>query len=63
MDESRRRTLLTLIDLAGESTPNACWDDRSAMELLRRQATPEELRELGMSEQLIAQVFAEEHAG
>ena len=63
MDETRRRTLLTLIDLAGENSPSACWDDRRAMELLRSQATAEELRELGMDEQLIAQVFAEEHAG
>ena len=63
VDPARRRTLLTLIDLAGENSPNACWDDRRAMQLLRAQATAEELRELGMDEQLIAQVFAEEHAG
>lgn len=62
MDENRRRTLLALMDLAEENSPNACWDDRRAMELLRSQATPDELRELGMSEQLIAHVFAEEHA-
>ena len=63
MDESRRRTLLTLIQLAEENSPSACWDDRRAMELLRKEATAEELRELGMDEQLIAHVFAEEHAG
>jgi hypothetical protein len=63
MDETRRRTLLTLIELAGENSPSACWDDRRAIELLRREATPEELRELGMDEQMIAHVFAEEHAG
>jgi hypothetical protein len=62
MDESRRRTLLTLIHLAEENSPSACWDDRRAMELLRKEATAEELRELGMDEQLIAHVFAEEHA-
>ena len=62
MDESRRRTLLALIHLAEENSPSACWDDRRAMELLRREATAEELRELGMDERLIEHVFAEEHA-
>jgi hypothetical protein len=63
VDESRRRTLLALIHLAEENSPSACWDDRRAMELLRREATAEELRELGMDERLIEHVFAEEHAG
>jgi hypothetical protein len=63
VEESRRRTLLTLIHLAEENSPNACWDDHRAMELLRKEATAGELRELGMDEQLIAHVFAEEHAG
>lgn len=63
VDESRRRTLLALIELAGENSPSACWDDQRAIELLRRQATPAELRELGVDERLIAHVFAEEHAG
>lgn len=62
VDESRRRTLLTLIHLAEENSPSACWDDRRAIELLRREATAEELRELGMDQRLIAHVFAEEHA-
>jgi hypothetical protein len=60
VDESRRKTLLALIDLAGENSPSACWDDRRAAELLRREASPEELRELGMDERLIDFVFAEE---
>ena len=63
MDESRRRTLLTLLELAGENSPNACWDDQRAVDLLRRQSTAAELRELGVEERLIAHVFAEEHAG
>lgn len=62
MDETRRRTLLALIDLAGESVPTACWDDRRALELLRTQATADELRELGAEERLIAHIYAEEHA-
>ena len=62
VDENRRRTLRTLIELAEENSPSACWDDRRAMELLRKEATAEELRELGMDEQMIAHVFAEEHA-
>ena len=63
MDESRRRTLLALIHLAEENSPAACWDDRRAMELLRKEATAEELRELGCDESLIAHIFAEQHAG
>ncbi|MBV8515833.1 MAG: hypothetical protein JO197_00370 [Acidobacteria bacterium] len=62
MDDDRRRTLLALIELAEENSPSACWDDRRAVELLRTQATPDELRALGMSERLIEYVFAEPHA-
>ena len=63
MEESRRRTLRSLLDLAEESSPSACWDDSRAMALLRSQATPDELRELGASEGLIEHIFSEEHAG
>lgn len=59
MDETRRRTLLSLIDLATDNSPNACWDDKRAVELLRAQSTREELRELGMDEGMIAFVFPE----
>jgi hypothetical protein len=58
MDE-RRRTLLTLIHLAEESSPTACWDDQRAVQLLRSESTPEELRELGADERIIEWVFAE----
>ena len=30
VDESRRKTLLALIELATENSPSACWDDRRA---------------------------------
>lgn len=63
MDEARRGTLLALIHLAEENSPGACWDDRRAVELLRKDATPEELRELEVDERLIAHIYAEEHAG
>jgi hypothetical protein len=62
VDESRRRTLLTLIELATGNTPSACWDDQRAIELLRRESTADELRELGMDQQMIEHVFPEEHA-
>lgn len=62
VDESRRLTLLALIHLAEESSPSACWDDRRALELLRKEATADELRELGAEERLIAHIYAEEHA-
>jgi hypothetical protein len=61
MDEDRRRTLLTLLELAGANSPSACWDDRRAMELLRSQSTAVELQELGAPQELIDHVFAEEH--
>jgi 6-pyruvoyltetrahydropterin/6-carboxytetrahydropterin synthase len=59
-DLSRRKTLQTLIELAEGSSPAACWDDRRAEDLLRSQSSAEELRELGMSEEMIARVFAGE---
>lgn len=61
MDENRRRTLLALIELASDSTPNACWDDQRAVELLRRQTNVEELRELGATQGIIEHVFPESH--
>jgi 6-pyruvoyltetrahydropterin/6-carboxytetrahydropterin synthase len=57
MDESRRKTLETLIALAQDSNPSACWDDRRAEDLLRSQSTPEELRTLGASEGTIEHIF------
>jgi hypothetical protein len=62
VDETRRRTLLALIDLASDSNPNACWDDQRAIELLRRESTVEELRELGATQGIIEHVFPEDHA-
>jgi hypothetical protein len=59
VDESRRRTLLALLDLAAESSPTACWDDQRALALLRREATAEDLRELGADERMIAHIYAE----
>jgi hypothetical protein len=58
-DERRRRTLRTLIEIADESSPTVCWDDRRAADLLRSQSTPEELRELGASEALIGHIFGD----
>ena len=57
MDDDRRRTLQTLIDLAEGSSPNDCWDDARAESLLRSHSTPAELRELGMSAGMIERVF------
>jgi 6-pyruvoyltetrahydropterin/6-carboxytetrahydropterin synthase len=56
--DERRETLRTLIELAEGSNPNDCWDDRRAEALLRSQTNAEEARSLGMSEPLIARVFA-----
>jgi hypothetical protein len=62
-EDQRRRTLRALIDLANGFSPSACWDDERAMELLRTQSTEEELRELGASEPMIAQIFSGPHGG
>jgi 6-pyruvoyltetrahydropterin/6-carboxytetrahydropterin synthase len=59
-DAERRKTLQTLIELAQGSSPADCWDDRRAEDLLRSQSTPEEVRELGMSEEMIARVWGVE---
>lgn len=58
-DERRRRTLLALIDLASTSSPGDCWDDQRAVDLLRSQSAPDELRALGASEAVIGHVFGE----
>ena len=47
----------TLIELAEGSSPADCWDDRRAEDLLRSQSTPDEVRELGMSEEMISRVW------
>ena len=57
----RRRTLQTLIELAANSNPGDCWDDGDAANLLRSQSNPDELRELGMTEEMIAIVFPKSH--
>jgi 6-pyruvoyltetrahydropterin/6-carboxytetrahydropterin synthase len=56
-DAERRKTLRTLIELAEGSSPADCWDDRRAEDLLRSQSTPDEVRELGMSEEMIERVW------
>ena len=56
-DAERRKTLLTLIELAEGSSPSDCWDDARAEDLLRSQSNPDEVRELGMSEEMISRVF------
>lgn len=53
----RRRTLETLLELAAGNNPNDCWDDTRARELLRSQSTAEELREIGVADELIEEIF------
>jgi hypothetical protein len=55
--DDRLKTIRTLISLAEDDSPNACWDDQRAQELLRRESSAEECRELGMSDSLIEHVF------
>jgi hypothetical protein len=61
-DEERRlKTLRTLIEIADETSPTLCWDDQRAADLLRSQSSPQELRTLGASEDLIRHIFGEGH--
>jgi 6-pyruvoyltetrahydropterin/6-carboxytetrahydropterin synthase len=62
VDDDRRRTLQTLIDLAEQSNPNDCWDDARAESLLRSNSNPDELRDLGMSAPLIERIFGPQPA-
>jgi 6-pyruvoyltetrahydropterin/6-carboxytetrahydropterin synthase len=62
-EDERRKTLRALIELAGGSNPADCWDDGRAEDLLRSQSTPDELRELGMSEEMILRIFGERGIG
>ena len=57
MNDDRRRTLQTLIDLAEGGRAGTCWDDEHAEALLRSQSSAAEARELGMSEGMIERVF------
>lgn len=57
MDEDRRQTLQTLVELAEGSSAANCWDDRRAENLLRSQSSPEELREIGAKELTIRHIF------
>ena len=59
MEDDRRRTLQTLIDLAERSNPNDCWDDARAESLLRSNSTAAEMRELGLSEPMIERIFGQ----
>jgi len=58
-DDARRKTLQTLIELAESSNPADCWDDSRAEDLLRSQSNAAEVRELGMSEQMIERIFGD----
>jgi hypothetical protein len=60
-DEQRRQTIATLLELAEGSSPNACWDDRRAMDLLRSQSSAAELRSLGAKNWIVDLIFAEDH--
>ena len=57
LDSERRKTLETLLALAEDSNPGACFDDQHAEELLRSQSSPEELRAVGASQRSIDHIF------
>ena len=62
LDSERRKTLETLIALAEDSNPGACYDDQRAEQLLRSQSSPDEMRAAGASEHTIDHVFGPKEA-
>lgn len=58
----RKKTLETLIELAGSTSNADCWNDERAESLLRSQSSAGEARALGMSEAMIDRVFGREPA-
>ncbi|HUO85216.1 MAG TPA: hypothetical protein VM534_08895 [Thermoanaerobaculia bacterium] len=56
--KDRKKTLETLVELAGASDATGCWNPSRAIELLRTQSTPGELRELGVAEAVIGRIWA-----
>ena len=59
----RKKTLETLIELAGGTSTSDCWDDERAESLLRSQSTAAEVRGLGMSEPMIDRIFGSGESG
>jgi len=62
VDEERRRTLQTLVELAEGWDAVGCWDPERATELLRKQSSPDELREIGVSEEVIRRIWSRAEA-
>lgn len=60
MDEDRRRTLLLLVELSRTTDAASCWDQERAERLLRSQSTPDELRQIGVSDAEIERLFTNE---
>ena len=59
MDEKRRKTLEALLEIATGDDPHSCWDPSRAVELLRNQSSPDELREAGAGEEVLAELWPE----
>ena len=60
MDEDRRKTLTTLIELAEGFDAVGCWDPERAVSILRNESSPEELAQLGVGPDLISQLWPAE---
>lgn len=59
MEAERRKTLETLLEFALNDDPRTCWDPSRAMTLLRHQSSVAELEQLGVSADLIAELWPE----
>lgn len=61
MNDERRRTLDTLLELCGRRDNTGCWD--RAEELLRGHYSADELRDAGADSAAIALIFPEVREG
>jgi hypothetical protein len=59
MKTERRKTLETLIEFAELDEPASCWDPARARELLRTQASRDELEEIGAAPALLDALWPE----
>lgn len=57
VDDERRKTLLTLVELAEGWDAAGCWDPERAITLLRGQSSAEELRSIGISDEIVSRIW------
>lgn len=57
--EDRKKTLEALVEIASAGGDTECWHNERAEHLVRSQSSPEEFRELGISDELLRRIWPE----